>query len=448
MNFFDLIRLVAENLNRRKGRVALTAIGVTIGTAAVVILVSLGVGLQQNFTSSLGGIGALTQINVYPNYGDGGMYYPGAFVGGGGGGSGGTGAAATQMKMLTPKSISDIQAIPGVVAVVPRDYLQAGAKLQIGRLESYTSLIGIGIKDLSKLDYKLQDGTLELEPGTAIMGAPVMTTFWDPKQRPGMPPPEIPNPLDSSVKLVVSKWDKDGNEIKKTIPIRIVGLIPEARAESDYSVYMLIEDINPLNEWTQGRRINRSKDGYQQFVVTVSDVKIALDVSEQIKELGYQANTPQEFIQGINSFFLILQFVFGGVGAVALLVAAIGIANTMAMAILERTREIGLMKAVGATNRDVLSIFLGEAAGIGLIGGLGGVLIGWGGGAALNLVVMAYLSSQAAQNGSPPPTQAVFTPVWLPVFGLVFATLVGLLSGLYPALRAATLLPVNALKYE
>jgi putative ABC transport system permease protein len=143
-----------------------------------------------------------------------------------------------------------------------------------------------------------------------------------------------------------------------------------------------------------------------------------------------------------------MQIIFGGVGAIALLVAAIGIANTMAMAILERTREIGLMKAIGATNRDVLSIFLGEAAGIGFLGGLGGILIGWLGGQLLNIAALAYLTEQAVQNGGAPPGVAVFTPTWLPPFALLFATLVGLLSGLYPALRAATLMPVTALKYE
>jgi putative ABC transport system permease protein len=116
----------------------------------------------------------------------------------------------------------------------------------------------------------------------------------------------------------------------------------------------------------------------------------------------------------------------------------------MTMAILERTREIGLMKAIGATNRNVLTIFLGEAAGIGFIGGLGGVALGWGGGAVLNIVLENYLVS----TGSTVSSQMTYTPLWLPLFALVFATLVGLLSGLYPSLRAATLMPVTALKYE
>jgi putative ABC transport system permease protein len=173
-----------------------------------------------------------------------------------------------------------------------------------------------------------------------------------------------------------------------------------------------------------------------------------LDVTDQITALGYQAYTPQSLVQGINSFFLILQVIFGGVGAIALFVAAIGIANTMAMAILERTREIGLMKAVGATNRDVLSIFLGEAAGIGFIGGLGGVILGWSAGQIINVLALAYLAGQAAEQGGPPPSTAVFTPAWLPIFALAFSTIIGLLSGLYPALRAATMVPVTALKYE
>jgi putative ABC transport system permease protein len=143
-----------------------------------------------------------------------------------------------------------------------------------------------------------------------------------------------------------------------------------------------------------------------------------------------------------------MQIVFGGIGAIALLVAAIGIANTMTMAILERTREIGLMKAVGATNRDVLTIFLGEAAGIGFLGGLGGAGLGWIGGYILNVVSMQFLASQAQEQGYMSTSLSADTPLWLLLFAIIFATLVGFLSGLYPALRAATLEPVTALKYE
>ena len=445
MRFLDLLQLILENLNRRKGRVLLTAVGVTIGTAAVVILVSLGVGLQKNFTSQLGGIGSLTQISVYPNYGEGG---PGMVFAGGGGGGGGGGKGISSIQLITPQSLKDFTDIPGVTGVIPRDYSQVGMMMKYGMLESYANVIGIGTNDLSQLDLKLQAGTLLLEPGTAIIGAPVVNQFYNPKLRPGQDPPLPPDLLDQSVRLVLSKYTNDGLEIRKTINVRIVGIIKESRSESDYSLYMPLADLNTINEWGMGRRINRTKDGYQMAMVNVKDVKSVLDISNQIKELGYQANTPQEFVQGINSFFIILQFVFGGVGAVALLVAAIGIANTMAMAILERTKEIGLMKAVGATNRDVLSIFLGEAAGIGFIGGLGGTLLGWGGSLILNILLMGYLTSQAASTGGTMPTGASSTPIWLPLFSLAFATLVGLLSGLYPALRAATLLPVTALKYE
>jgi putative ABC transport system permease protein len=440
MGILDLISLILDNLGRRKTRVALTAIGVIIGTAAVVVLVSLAIGLQKNATQQLYGIGNLTQIDVYPNYDE-------VMVSGPYGGGGVYGMPSVQT-LITDETIDQLASMPGVASVIPRDYIQGGSMIKLNRLEAYAGIIGVGTDDMSYLGVDLQGGEYNLDKGTAVIGSMVPNQFYDPKWRPGQEQPVPPDLLGQTVKLVLIKYDMEGNEIRKSLPLRIGGILQESKGESDYSIYMSLEDVTPINEWMMGRRINRNRDGYNQLIVNAESVENVLEISDQITQLGYQAYTPQSYVQGINSFFLILQVIFGGVGAIALLVAAIGIANTMAMAILERTREIGLMKAVGATNRDVLSIFLGEAAGIGFIGGLGGVFLGWAAGQIINVLALSYLAGQSAQQGGPPPSTAVFTPLWLPVFALIFSTMIGLLSGLYPALRAATMVPITALKYE
>jgi putative ABC transport system permease protein len=440
MKFIDLLRLIAGNLSRRKGRVALTAIGVVIGTAAIVILVSLAIGLQRNANEQLYGIGDLTQIQVMPSYEEVGPPMAG--------GNGARGSAPFTPKALTHIVLDEFRAIPGVTSVIPREYLFAGSVVRLGRLEAGLNVIGIGTDNLELIGLKPGQGALVLERGGIIVGSQVAQSFYDPRLRPGQEPPAPPDLYNQTLKFIFIKWDTQGNELRKTLGFRVLGVLAETRGEPDWSVYMRLEDIKQLNEWAMSRRINYNKDGYSQVIVKVDDVEKVIDISQQITEMGFQAFTPQSFLQGINNFYLILQVIFGGVGAIALLVAAIGIANTMAMAILERTREIGLMKAVGATNRDVLAIFIGEAAGIGFVGGFGGVMIGWLAGQAINVVALVYMAGQTAQQGGPPPSVAVYTPLWLPVFALLFSTLIGLISGLYPALRAATMIPVLALKYE
>jgi len=446
MSLMELISLVFENMMRRKVRVALTAIGVVIGTAAVVILVSLGIGLQENATQQLGGIGDLTQIQVSPGY-------P-MFEGGGSGGGGmsvavGGPGQPSDITLITDESLQQFAQIPGVEQVIPRDYSMTGGIMQFRRLENYANLIGIGVNDLADIGLAAQVGELTLSKGTVVIGSQVPMSFYDPRLRPGQNPPPPPELLGQQIKLTLIKYDANGVEIRKSIPLRVVGIITETRGEPDYSVYMPIDDLKALNEWGLGRRINRKVDGYAMAIVKVKSVDKVLDINDTITGMGYQAFTPQSFVQGINGFFIVLQVIFGGVGAIALLVAAIGIANTMAMAILERTQEIGLMKAIGATNRDVLSVFLGEAAGIGFVGGLGGVALGWAASQVLNVLAVAYFAGQASQGGGPPPpTSAVVTPIWLPLGVLIFATFVGLVSGVYPALQAARLVPVTALKHE
>ncbi len=446
MSFFDLMALVFENLGRRKARVALTAVGVVIGTASVVVLVSLGIGLQESTTKQLYGVSNLALIQVSRQFGEG-LVMGGGDIGRGGGGNSGP-------RVLNEAAMSEMAALPNVALVVPRDMLQGSAVARFGQLEGYLNLTGVGvITNVTALGYKMKQGSGVLEKGGLIIGANVARNFYNPRQGFGGPPTEPPDLFGQVLNVALVKYTDQGEEVRRNMKLRVVGVLAESRDEQDYQAFMLMSDVDTLNTWFTGKKPNRNKDGYMNAVVKVADVAQAGTTAKTITEMGFQAYTPQEMVQSINNTFLIMQVVFGGVGAIALLVAAIGIANTMAMSILERTREIGLMKAVGATNRDVLSVFLGESAGIGFLGGLGGVTLGWVIGQLVQVAAGALLSQggggfPGGGMGGAPLDVAVVTPWWLLVAALAFATFIGLLSGLYPSLRAATMIPVLALKYE
>lgn len=436
----ELISLILLNLNRRKGRVLLTAIGVVIGTAAVVVLVSLAQGLKQNASAQFGNIAEMSQISVYPDWeaqmmieAEGGEY--------------------TSPPPITPDVVEEIGAIPLVKAAIPRTGVYAMTILKMGKLEAWANVIGIGTDDLSVLGLEMASGTYELTKGTVIIGEEVLKNFYDPNQRAEQEPLALSDLQDQHITLELTKWSEDGSgnyiEIKKALKLRVAGIIRASRSEWDYSVYMPLNEVLEINAWVNGRRFDPKKDGYEMVTVVAEDRESVLNIASQINDMGFMAYTPQEFIQGVNSFFVVLQVIFGGVGGIALLVAAIGIANTMTMAILERTREIGLMKAVGATNQDVLSIFLGESASIGFIGGIGGVLLGLLLGELINIFGSVYMAGQnSGMMGGGSATLSVATPPWLILFALAFSTLIGLISGVYPAVQAASLVPVQALKNE
>lgn len=443
MKLRELVSLILLNLNQRKGRVFLTAIGVVIGSAAIVVLVSLAQGLRQNANEQFGNIAEMSQITVMKNWD--------SVISEVSSGGGSYIQEYAEPDPITPAVLKEIAAIPGVQDVIPRAYLMASAVMKFGTLESYANILGVGTDDLSALSYPMLSGTSQLTKGTVIIGEEVLNNFYNPSMRPGQEAPPPPDLQDQTITLEISKWvsDETGNgmEVKKSLRLKVVGIIESSLSEADYSVFMSLDQVEDINGWAMGRRFNANTDGYEMAIVIAEDREQALDIATQINDMGFMANTPQEFIQGVNSFFIVLQVIFGGVGGVALLVAAIGIANTMTMAILERTREIGLMKAIGATNRDVLSIFLGEAAGIGFVGGVGGILLGVLIGKVINIFGSVYMAGQSSYSGLGSGISVV-TPVWLILFAILFSTLIGLLSGLYPALRAASLVPVKALKYE
>ena len=433
MRFVDWISLIFDNLKRRTGRVILTAIGVIIGTAAVVTLISLGRGLQESATSQLYGINDLSSVQVYPGYPDMSIN------------SGITMYSEDDIKKLTPDVVEQFEAMPEVERVIIKNDLQASANVKLDKLEGYASVQALNIDDLSLMGLTAQTGTTDLtQKGKVVVGSWIKNNFYDPNQRPGDPPLEVPDLMGQILTLEALKWDNEGNTSKKTLRLEVVGVLEESRGESDYYMYMNWDEVSSLNDWVAGGRIDYNKVGYNTIIVKATSPEVVIELADKITEMGYQAYTPQSQVQSISSFFTIMQIVFGGVGAIALLVAAIGIANTMAMAILERTREIGIMKAIGATNNNILSIFLGEAAGIGFLGGVGGYLLGWLICSLINLLAGSYLASESGGGAS----LATSIPIWMPIFSIAFATVIGLISGLFPALNAATLVPVDALKYE
>ncbi len=435
MKIWDLTSLITYNLVRRRGRVILTGLGVVIGTAAVMIMVSLSSGLQRGATSQFGRLSDLKRIEVYPSYGMMGM-------------AGGVSIEQQRATLLLQSVITEITKIPGVDQVIMTDNLKGNVNITYGRLMTFANISGVSTKDLAVFDYPLLKGSTKLDAGTAVIGGWAAKNFVNPDAQPGMPPPEQPDLLGQSLRVVLTKQNSDGKEVKRTVNLRVVGILTESRSSADGSIFVRLEDVTAWNEWFLGKRVNRNKDGYDSMIVKVADVKDATEITKTITDMGLMAFSPQSIVQEINSFFLVLQIFFGGIGAISLLVAAIGIANTMTMSILERTAEIGLIKAIGASDSDVLEIFLGEASGIGFIGGLGGILTGWVGGEVLNIIALVYFANRALKGGGPPPEVVVFTPLWLPIVVLILATVVGTLSGYFPARRAMHLPPVQALKHE
>ena len=180
------------------------------------------------------------------------------------------------------------------------------------------------------------------------------------------------------------------------------------------------------------------------MLVRVASLNDATRIVGWLDDLGYEVQSHKMMLDLANRGMIILQTMLGSVGALALLVASIGIANTMIMSVYERTKEIGILKAVGATPGQIRGLFVVEASLIGLLGGVIGTVLGWLLGKVLNLLILEIMLWQEVT------VQGTFFVItwWLVLVALVLATLVGLLAGLYPAARAARLAPLEALRYE
>ncbi len=450
MTVRDLLRLVLSNLKRMKARVAMTAIGVIIGTAAVVVLVSLGAGLQRLATESLYGMGGLDELMVRND-----SYWGMMEVK-----ANGSAQQQQQNLVLDDVVLDQVRQMEGVIAVTPFLDVTMMGPLKLDRQEGWGQIYGVDMDEFVKVA-KLNRGTLELYRGQVVIGAMVPENFipWEEREE-SETPPEAPELMGKMLQMMQYTYNEGDMYPTESIVARleVVGELQQQGYMYDYGIFMPLKEAQRLNQQMNAglppEAQSSARKGYAQALVKVQNPNQAPVVEQQIKDMGFTVQSDRQELESINQFFLIVQAILGGIGAVALLVAAFGIANTMVMAIYERTREIGLMKAIGATNQDVMSVFLAEAGSIGFLGGIGGVLLAIGVNAVINVVGQPLISQGGAgfmgpgMAGQEAAQTLTATPLWLPVFAILFATLIGVVSGIYPAIRAAALSPIHALKYE
>lgn len=426
---YELSNLAVSNLARARARLAMTAGGVLVGTAAVVLLIALTIGLQRAAEAGIGENASLTEINVYPSWN--------------------RNSSPENVPQLTVEAVRSFWQIPGVAAVIPITNFQGGGELQSGDYRGFAQIMGLDPSLLPYLDAEVQQGQLMIAEGQALVGGRVPEFFFDPEAE-EFQPVQV-DVFENPPRLRIF-GGPTGQE--RRVDFDVSGVLAPTNGMFDGSILLPIEQVLDLNEWATGQEFDAETFRFDQVIVRATSRETTNEVSETIRDLGYGTGGLGDFLNQLNSFFGTMRVMLGGVGGVALLVAAFGVANTMTMAILERTREIGLMKAIGATDRDVLTVFLIEAGLVGFVGGLAGV------GVSLflqNLINSAIQNAPTGEGGGPmflpiDPAQIggelVVIPPELILFALGLATSVGLVAGLFPALRAARLPPVLALKSE
>lgn len=460
MSSVDILSMALHNLLKRKLRTALTMLGVLIGTAAIVVMISLGIGINQRFEEQLKMYTDLQTIQVY-YYGDSMPVEEG-------------GGMPVEAQPLTDEAIEQIRQIKGVQAASPILEI-SGPTLKTGKYScEWLQIRGVSDDFIEQFGYKLQwgEGFAQDDTGySMIMGPQVLMQFYNLKLRNYYmyPATDIDPMSDKFAISIPGAWD-ESKEAKKfrDIKVTVAGMFEEGNYNTDYYVYMPIEQVKELKAqrekyeqqsnngggggvivYSSGSKASGSgsaeEDSYQQVLVRAKRLEDITGIIEQIKEMGYEAWGEGEYVSGMQETRNNMQMLLGSIGGVALLVAAIGIANTMMMAIYERTKEIGIMKVIGAAIRDIKRLFLTEAAFIGLIGGMAGIGVSYAVSAIINHVGLSFSESDQYMETV---GDASVIPLWLCLAALVFSTFIGILSGYLPARRAMKVSALTAIRTE
>ncbi|MCK5043445.1 ABC transporter permease [Candidatus Pacearchaeota archaeon] len=401
----DYFFLAFNNLKRRKLRSWLTMIGIFIGIAAVVALISLGQGLQSAIEEQFEQLGS-DKIIIMPK------------------GMGPPGTASSDSLILTSKDLKVIENVRGVEYAFGYLTKQGQAKYKGESVINYAA--GINSEDFELM---------------AEMGG--LTIIDGRKLEKG-----------DKFKVVVGynhvykdTWDKSlgvGNTIEiEGYDFKVVGVMSKIGNPIDDNLLYVSKDV--LKEILEiedeeSQIIAKASSGFNPIdVAETIERKLRKSRGEKEEQETFSVQTSEQLLESFSNIFGIVQAVLVGIAGISLLVGGIGIMNTMYTSVLERTKEIGTMKAIGAKNSDILLIFLFESGLLGLVGGGIGIGIGIGLGEGAEYIASISLGTNLLQ--------AVF-PWYLIIGALLFSFLIGTLSGIFPAMQAAKLKPADALRYE
>lgn len=441
MRFSDIIAMSAGNLWKRKVRTVLTVLGVMIGTAAIVVMLSLGIGLQSAMIGEIQSQGSMTNIQVY-NYSYG----------------------SSDQLLMTDKTIEEFQQMEYVTAATPQ--LSTWGTLEQGKYRVDVSFYGVSQEFLSQIP--VAEGGRIPDSNTKkpelLIGNGVICDFYESSsyKYPYHEDGELAD-VDLMNKTLFTQFqstytvDSEGNYVeqpaKKNI-FPVVGMVeggPDDYNSYCWNVYMDIDTMKKYLETTYrgqaipGQPTDKNGNPYKYFVyenaiVTVDDIEHVDEVQAAIVEMGYEAHSEAEWIKSAQQEMLIVEAVLGGIGAISLFVAAIGIANTMMMSIYERTKEIGVMKVLGCSLGNIRAMFLTEAAFIGFIGGVVGIIISY----ILSFICNLILPPLVGHDGM----NISVIPIWLVLIAMIFSTFIGMAAGFFPAQRATKLSPLAAIRSE
>lgn len=451
MRFLDLLTMSINNLRRRKVRTALTVLGVVIGTASVVVMVSLGIGLNALMMEMYSSYGSMTAIEIY-NYGN----------------NGNNGTSDNPL-YLTDDTVKEFLRIPHVTSASP--VLETNVILKQGVYETNTSINGVTREFMEQIPLgqgKLPDPKnteMEFIYGNAIVqwfqNSKTGKGYWDTQ--------ELPD-IDYMNKPMFAIFDTDayyqsrsgrsgdGTPVKapKKYLIKTAGVVKGGIDDYNSYAYGVYTDIDQLKTQLKkiykknpipGQPTNKKGKPYSYFIynqayVYVDDMENVTTVQKAITDMGFQANSQMEWIEQSQQTYNMIQLVLGGIGAISLFVAAIGIANTMMMSIYERTKEIGVIKVLGCDLRTIRNMFLLESGFIGFMGGVIGVAISYG----IGFIMNHFLGIGQIMTGQAGNISRI--PLWLASAAVVFAIFVGMAAGFFPSLRAMHLSPLAAIRNE